>query len=265
MSVFSGVKRFLLENLWYPVQGKAAGYNIFNTSLYALLFAVGAAYIGYPLLKKLDIRLDREFFISVTPYILLGSSIRVLEDLQIVDTFLLVTPFIYVWMFLLTAAVLAATRHFYGEEYHRVFGGAGLVMLLPVLMLYNSVTWMPLVQVLGLFLVSAGALYTITKELRPELATYSFLVPVAAHYWDASTSFVALSHGASEKHVLAQFFVNNLGPGGMFVMKTLLIVPVTYYIVDEFEGERKRYYLLLVALLGIALGTRNILSLITGM
>lgn len=263
MSVFSGVKRFLLENFWYPAQGEAAGYNIFNTSVYAMLFALGAAYIGYPLLKRLDIGLDREFFLSITPYIFLGSTIRVLEDLRIVDSFLLVTPFIYVWMFLFTVSLLAVSRYLYGEDYFRPFGTTGLMALLPVLLLYDITAWMPLVQTAGLFLAASVTLYLVTKKFRPRLANYSFLVPIAAHYWDASTSVVALSYGATEKHVLAQFFIDNLGPSGMFVMKTLIIIPATYYIVEETEGERKRYYLFLVALLGIALGTRNILSLIS--
>lgn len=263
MTLFSGVKRFLLQNFWRPAQGKAADYNIFNTSIYAALFALGAAYIGYPLLKKLDISLDREFFLSITPYILLGSVLRVLEDLKIVDSFLMVTPFIYFWMFGFTAAVLAASRYAYGDDYHRVFGSLGLVLLVPTLLLYNVSTFVPLLQAFAIFAAVSGLFYLVVKKFRPELAVYSFLIPVIAHYWDASTSFIALSYGAYEKHVLAQFFVNSLGPAGMFVMKTLIIVPATYYIMEDVEGERKRYYLFLVALLGIALGTRNIISLIT--
>jgi uncharacterized membrane protein len=52
------------------------------------------------------------------------------------------------------------------------------------------------------------------------------------------------------------------GPEGMFLMKTLIIIPAVYYINREIEGEEKNYYLFLVALLGLALGTRNILSFV---
>ncbi|MFB6190257.1 MAG: DUF63 family protein, partial [Candidatus Nanohaloarchaea archaeon] len=108
MAVFSAIKSFVVNKFWQPAIGKAADYNVFNTSAYALGFAAAAAYIGFPALKKLGVKLDRQFFLSVTPYILMGSAVRVVEDRMIVDSFLLVTPFIYFVMFFLTLGTLAA-------------------------------------------------------------------------------------------------------------------------------------------------------------
>lgn len=264
MGIYSAVKSFVVEKFWLPATGKAADYNIFNTSAYAIGFAVAAAYIGFPLLKKLDVELNREFFLSITPFILLGGALRVLEDRAIVDSFLLVTPFIYLWIFLFTAVLLASTRYLFEDDYYRYFGGIGALGFIAILSLYQVSNWSAIPLTFGVFILVAGAGYLALKQLKPELAKYSFTIPVAAHYWDASTTVTVLSYGGSEKHVLAQFFVDLFGPAGMFVMKTLVIVPAVYYIREDIEGERKQYYLFLIALLGLALGTRNFLSLITG-
>lgn len=263
MGVSSAVKSFVVENFWMPATGTAEAYNIFNTSFYAAGFAVAAAYLGYPLLKKLDLALDRRFFIGITPFIFLGSAVRVLEDLAVADTVLLVTPFIYVLMFLLTVALLTASLKFFGENYHQPLAVIGTLMFLGVLSLYSFNNLSPLVNVLFLFGAVTGIGYALLRQFRPELLTYSFTVPVAAHYWDASTTVTALSFGATEKHVLANFFIDLFGASGMFIMKTLVIVPAVYYIDRNLEGDEKLYYLFLIALLGIALGVRNILSVVT--
>lgn len=261
MGIFSAVKSFVLEKFWQPATGEAASYNLFNTSFYAAGFAIAAAYIGLPALKKLEVSLDRRFFLSVTPFILMGSAIRVLEDRALVDSFLLVTPFIYVLMFFTTAGILAVTRKRYGERYHRMFGAVGLAGFLLTAGLYGFSNWVAIAVTLAVFLLSTGSGYLLLKLSRPELAGYGFGIPVAAHYWDASSSVVALLYGGSEKHLLAQFFVDTMGLPGMFVMKTLVVVPAVYYLYTETEGEKRKYYLFLVALLGLALGTRNLLSI----
>ncbi|MFB6292168.1 MAG: DUF63 family protein [Candidatus Nanohaloarchaea archaeon] len=265
MSIVSVVKRFLLENFWYPATGRAGDYNIFNTTVYAGLFAVAAAYLGFPFLKKLDIDIDRRFFIGIAPYVLLGGAVRGLEDMQLVETFLLVTPFIYFTMFFFTASVLVVAKKAEersGIEYHKPFAAVGSLALVSFLSLYELNNLAGFVSVVSVYSAVLGLGYFVLKYGLPQLSLYGFGIPVAAHFWDATTSAVAISYGASEKHVLASYFVETMGPAGMFVMKGLVIIPVVYYIVQNMEGEEKKYYLFLIALLGFALGTRNFLSML---
>ncbi|PSH02212.1 MAG: hypothetical protein BRC26_01710, partial [Nanohaloarchaea archaeon QH_8_44_6] len=68
----------------------------------------------------------------------------------------------------------------------------------------------------------------------------------------------------AEKHVLARFFIDTFGSlKGMFLMKTLVIVPAVYYILKNVEGDEKMYYLFLISVLGIAIATRNLLTFVT--
>jgi len=263
MGIFSAIKSFVIRNFWMPLTGEASGYNIFNTTFYAAGFALSAAYLGYPFLKKLNISLDRRFFMGIAPYILLGGAVRVLEDRAIADSFLFVTPFIYIIMFFLTVSLLVAAVKIFDEEYHRYFGATGAVLFLLTVSLYGFKNLLAVPILLVVFGVSALSIYLGTKFLKPELLSYSFMIPVLAHYWDASTTVTALRFGAKEKHVLAGFFIDLMGPAGMFAMKSLVIIPAVYYIDQEMEGEKKLYYLFLIAMLGLALGTRNILSIMS--
>ncbi|MFB6215622.1 MAG: DUF63 family protein, partial [Candidatus Aenigmatarchaeota archaeon] len=90
-----------------------------------------------------------------------------------------------------------------------------------------------------------------------EFMEMEFVFPLFAHYLDASTSYIAISQGAREKMFLGRFFVNNFGPGGIFVLKTLVIVPLTYYIFRSVEGEERIYLLYFVSALGLVLSARN--------
>lgn len=264
MSWLSGVKSFVVEKFWTPIANESVFYNPFNTAVYAALGALGAAYLVFPLLKKLDVEFDRDFFLSVSPYIFLGGAARSLKDVNLLNTVLLETPFIYFLLFGVTASALFISRKV--EErlqtpYYKIFGGFGAVLLALTLSQYTVSNFTALLAVLTAFgAVTAGVVLGI-REFVPQLDSPYFYVPVLAHYFDAITSSVAVHFGASEKHVLGQFFVEQLGLLGVPVMKTLIVVPATFYIYAEIEDEeQKRYYLFIIALLGLALGTRNIIS-----
>ena len=263
--MLSGIKSFLVEKFWTPIVNESVYYNPFNTAVYAFLFGLAALYIVYPVSKRIGISFNREFFLGIAPYIFLGGALRSLKDLNIVETVLLETPLIYILMFIFTAGALFLSRKIseYREiEYYKLFGGIGLTTLLIVLSLYTFSNLAALAYFTGLMVAWAVPFYLILKFLKPELLSYSFVVPVAAHYFDASTTVASLGFGGAEKHVVAQYFINSFGPAGMFLMKTAFIIPITYYILQNVEGEEKNYYLFLIALLGIAIGTRNLVSLL---
>lgn len=262
MSAVSSVKSFLYQKFWRPVIDESVHYNPFNTAAYSVLFAVAAAYLGKPLLEKLNVDLDREFFLSISPYIFLGGAARSLKDVEIVNTVLLETPFIYILFFGVVTSALYASRkmeEFYDFKYHKVFGSIGAAMLLGALSLYSFSSPLAFAEVGLIFVPVAALVYYVTREFTA-LDLHAFSLPVSAHFFDASTSVVAISHGATEKHVLANHFINLMGLSGMFVMKTLIVAPATYYICTEMEGRDRNYYLFLIALLGLALGTRNLIS-----
>ncbi|MFB6209630.1 MAG: DUF63 family protein [Candidatus Nanohaloarchaea archaeon] len=261
------VKRFLVEKFWNPIVNESVFYNPFNTAAYSLIFALAAAYIGYPLLKKLDISLDRRFFTGIAPFVFFGAALRSLKDINAVNTIALETPFIYILMFGFVALSIMFSRKLEDLrdiEYHKILGAIGTVSLLLLLPFYsiNNMRGFAMIAMLSLGVILTG--YLLLKSFRPSLLEYSFSIPVLAHYMDASVTSVALTFpSTAEKHVLARFFVDLMGPFGMFVMKSLIIVPAVYYINENMEADEKRYYLFLIAVLGFAIATRNFLSFVT--
>lgn len=268
MGLFGGVKSFLVEKFWLPIVDESVYYNPFNTALYSMLFALAAAYIGFPALKKLNVDLDRQFFIGIAPFVFLAGALRSLKDIGAVNTVLLETPFIYLLMFGVVVVSIIASKKLapkIGGNENRILLGIGSLLLLLTLPFYSISNLTGLTMIVGVMIVWIAALYTVLEVFIPRLLTPEFYIPVAAHYMDASvTSIALLFPGTAEKHVLARFFIDIFGPiPGMFLMKTLVIVPAVYYIRENAEGEKKLYYLFLIAVLGFAIATRNLLSFIT--
>lgn len=263
------VKNFLFEYFWLPIIDQSVHYNVYNTTVYALLFAVTAIYLVYPAVKKIDLSFDKRFFIAITPFVFMGGVTRSLRDLNILDTILLETPIIYILMFLFTFSLLYLTnlleqRHII-NSYSALMSVIGFFILsLVILKLYfNAEIDIGVIQEFSILLgLSTLVLLISTRFLSNELLGYQFIIPIVAHFADAASTITALNAGAEEKHVLANLFIDVFGVYGMFLMKSLVIIPVTYYLVMEFDGEKKNYYLFLVALLGLALATRNMTSIV---
>lgn len=260
------IKRFLYEYYWLPIIDESVYYNPVNTVTYAILFGVLTIYFVPWFLEKMGLKFDTRLAAALTPYIFLGGVTRSLKDGNYLDTILLETPIIYIVLIGFALSVLYASRKLEDVtdiEYHKTTAGAGITAIVALLMVFNYST----LSGLSWFIIISGlciaGVYLILRLLAPDFSWYRELVPIYAHFWDASSTYVVLNYGGAEKHVLADYFIQLFGPKGMFLMKGLVIFPAVIYINREFDGEERNYYLFLIALLGFALGTRNILSLIT--
>lgn len=259
------VKNFLLEKFWVPIVNESVYYNPYNTFVYALLFGLLTVYVIYPAIKKMDIEIDRRFFIGFLPFMVFGGAVRALKDIGTVDSILLVSPIIYLMLFGLGLGSLALAREIErrkGISYHKILSGISLLLLAVTLSFYSIKNFEALVLEAFLIMLWSASGFLALKIFRPDLLRFEFTAPVAAHYLDASSTFTALSYGANEKHVLGRAFIDIFGPSGMFIMKTLVIVPVSYYLITEFEGEEKMFYIFLITMLGLGIATRNTLQTI---
>jgi uncharacterized membrane protein len=258
--MLAGIKRFLYENYWLPIIDESVYYNPVNTITYALLFAALMIYFIPWFFEKLDLEFNRDLIVALTPYIFLGGGYF--------DTILLETPIIYIILISFALSMLAIGKKieesYQDLRYSYVAGGAAVIMILIELILMDYSTLSGLSWFVITALLSLGIVYILLKTIKPEMSKKVDLIPIYAHFWDASSTFVVLNYGGEEKHVLADFFIQMMGPKGIFIMKGLVIFPAVLYMNKEFDGEERNYYLFLIALLGFALGTRNILSLITG-
>ena len=104
-------------------------YNPVDTVTWAII--LGLAILGLiKLFRRWDLMMDERLVLSTLPYILAGSSLRVIEDADLVAApwrYLLITPLIFFLVFLITAACLIITRKIWGEEFHARYAAIGLI------------------------------------------------------------------------------------------------------------------------------------------
>lgn len=267
-----------------------AGYNIFNTPVYALGFAL-AVFGAYKLLKRLEIKIDRRFLIGILPFILSGGVWRVVRDAQILTSPLLVTPLIYFVLFAVTITALllsvgverflikAKERRGELREYHKIWFVLGMVVLLCGFALLAQ---LPIRNWDALGIITAlsagwGVAIFVCHRLSHKLKAFGVFTRenaclLWAHMFDASTTFTALQFfagaGYYEQHVVSAAVIGALGPAGQFLLKLVVLIPVLWLLDKELhrkeDSQLRGFIKIAILILGLALGTRNMLRLCLG-
>lgn len=257
------VKNFLFEKFWLPIVDESVYYNPYNTITYALLFGLLVLYVIYPAIKKLDIDIDEKFIAGFIPFMMFGGSIRVLKDVETINSILLETPFVYLILFSLGLSLLYSSKKLeekYELDYYKTLSIGGTLFFLSTLPFFNLVQPLAIISFTGISILWLTLGYLILRYYKKEFFNLNFAFPVSAHYFDATSTLVALSHGADEKHVIGRRFIDIFGNWGMFPLKTLVIIPIVVYIVRNFEGEERAFYIFIITLLGVGIATRNIIQ-----
>ncbi len=261
-------------------------YNPVDTLTYAIL--LGISLFGVlKLLEKLDVEIDTRFMIAVTPYILAGSSLRVLEDSKAFMpplAYLFVTPVIYFFMFAVTISILvlaiALKKRGKIKDYHAFFGYAGLAwtainisLLLAVDEITNPV---PAAAILFLGITTTGIVYLVSRQFRFTLLTDKLNISILfTHLLDASSTFIGIDWlGYYEKHIAPTFFIDMAGnyidhPSlVMYPLKLLVFIPVLYMLDNKFDTEKEKKLIgmmkLAILVLGLSPATRNTLRILMG-
>ena len=259
------VKNFLFEKFWLPILDESVYYNPYNTAVYAILFGLLIIYVVRPAIKKIDIEVDKNFVLGFTPFIVFGGALRTLKDIDAVNTIFLETPFIYLLLFGTGLSLLYTSKKLEQRtevSYHRILAASGVILTVLTLPLFQIRQPLAMILFLGITTLWITVGYLSLRYVKPEFMRWDFTLPVSAHYLDATSTLTALQFGADEKHVLGRIFIDIFGNGGMFILKSLVIIPVVVYIVRNFEGEEKTFYIFIITLLGLGIATRNILQTI---
>jgi uncharacterized membrane protein len=250
------------------------GYNPVNTVTWAILLGIcilGLMWIS----KRLDLKMDEKLVLHTIPYILAGSSLRVIEDAGLVKppvSYLLITPLIYFLVFFVTTASLILTRKILGKNFHRTYAAIGLFWTFMNLAAISTVgVQNPQVPVavffLGTFLT--GLIYI----LRLPLPRLNFLgnrfnlAILYSHMLDASSTYIGVDwFGYYEKHVVPTYLIDLTGSAAiMYPLKLLVLLPLLS-IIDKSIEDRSLLNLTKLALivLGLAPAIRNTLRLTLG-
>ncbi len=256
------------------------GYNPVNTITWALLLVL-CVFLTLKLLKKLDVKIDQRFIAAVSPYIIVGASLRVIEDAELVSpplSYLLITPLIYFLMFFCCLAILILLvwlSRIRNYDHTRVFCLTGVlwsIVNLTILLVKETIIlpWV-LFAVIGIAGVLVSVIYAIAAKCDIKFLTEKLNVAVlAAHLLDASSSYIGIDMlGYTGKHVIEGLIVKYTGTAaGMFPLKLGILIPLLYVLNTQFTGddeiELKTLVLLTLIVIGLAPAVRNTLRMMLG-
>jgi uncharacterized membrane protein len=250
------------------------GYNPVDTVTWAIV--LGIAVLGLmKLFRRLDLKVDERLVLYTIPYIFAGSSLRVIEDANMVPPplkYLLITPLIYFLVFIVTMTALLLSRNLIGQEFYRGYAAIGIVwtalniLALSTLGFRNA--WV-FVIVLGLGSAIAGSIY-ILRLYIPWLRFMndrSNLMIIYAGMLDASSTYLGMDYfGYYEKHVVPTYVINLVGTAAvMYPLKLMILLPILSIIDKTLEEATLRNLAKLVLItLGLAPAVRNTIRLALG-
>ncbi len=261
------------------------GYNPVNTIAYGLILLGIAFYLIYPFLNKRGIKFDFAFLQMLFPYIIFGSSLRVLEDQQLLVRsanplefgFYLFTPGIWFLTFAFVAIgmIIAwfAEKKF-NHHFHTIATLFGALIAIPLVIfnLLQFTEWPAFIAIIALASILSYGVFWIGKKkqwkfLEQPLAKAAFF----GQLLDASATFIALQFfSCGEQHFLPRLLFGAFGPVSFFFVKIPLMLLVLHYIHKEFTTDEKAdknllgFILLFLAILGFATGLRDLLTVAVG-
>jgi len=258
------------------------GYNLVNTITWALLL-VACLFLTLKLLEKLDIKIDHRFIAAVSPYIVVGASLRAMEDAELFApplSYLLITPLIFFLMFFCCVAILTLSvklsrlNGIRGYDYTLAFGLIGVLWFFANLAILVGIEeivsgWV-LLAVIGISGILVSVIYVIASNFGVHFLTEKVNVAVlAAHLLDASSSYIGIDMlGYTGKHVIEGLIVKYTGTAaGMFPLKLGILVPILYVLDTQFtddDVELKNLVLLALIVIGLAPAVRNTLRMMLG-
>ncbi|AFC98787.1 putative membrane protein [Methanocella conradii HZ254] len=273
MDIGSFVGRYYIDPIVYN-----EGYNAVNTLTYAIILGISLFAI-LKLMAFLKLKVDERLIMATSPFIILGASLRNLEDVHLLSpplSYMFITPLVYVLAFLITLLALLVCLYLERSgmigDYSKPFfwaGIAGIILVFAALLLTQpiSVWWAPIV-VVSLAFTFTGAIYLLVRHFKIGFLTMPMNVAIlGAHMFDASSTFTAIDivGGFAEKHVVPVFFIGMFNTAFiMYALKLAVFIPVVYLIERYFVEEKDLYYVLkfVLLVLGFGPGIRNTLELV---
>ncbi|ADI73474.1 Protein of unknown function DUF63 [Methanohalobium evestigatum Z-7303] len=278
-----------IDNIWEFIQNYYidpiifdTGYNPVNTITWAIF--LGIFLFGViKLFKRLNISVDDRFILSIIPFILAGSSLRVVEDAGIFNApvnYLLITPIIYFLVFAIVILTLVVSKWLYNKEfikdYHILVASIGslwFIFNVSILLYFENVVnlYVPYF-VIGAATLLVFIVYKILKYSGLDILSTNLNFAIMwAHLLDASSTIVGIDLlGYHEKHVVPSYLIELTNTATvMYPLKILIFIPVLYILDSYFNEDResrnlKTFVKIVILILGLAPACRNTIRMTLG-
>ncbi|WNY23474.1 hypothetical protein MmiHf6_07810 [Methanimicrococcus hongohii] len=268
-----------------------SGYNIFNTVTWAIILGI-AVYLLITALQKMNIKIDAKSLAATLPFVIAGASLRVVADTGTISppySYILITPNIYFFVFLLTAACLGVSlllqKYKAVKSFHLPYALMGCLFILIVYFILFSVGtvanwWVPFaVAIIGIG--AAAIVGIVAKKAGSALFSDKMnLMILASHLMDATSTVIGIEvFGYVEKHVVPAYLIELTGTALiMYPLKLIIFFLVVYMLDVVLEkamagesdkekgqmGQIKNAIKFVIIILGLAPGIRNSIRLFFG-
>lgn len=254
-----GIINFVSENLLQPLLGNSISLNPINTLIYSAFIAVLATFL-ISRIRNSDFEITERFFITSTPLMILTGLI---SGTNLGNNTIPNSP---IYSILIATTIASAIFYISLELDKRGYIDFNkTLILIPALgtlvLIFHLRLSHEMVELLKLVALWSSAGYLFLRFQSRGFFKVEFAYPIFAHFLDASTTFLAINSGAREKVFLGRFFIEIFGPIGIFILKTVVIIPLTYYLFAKSEAKENLYYLYFITVLGMVLSARNFAGL----
>jgi uncharacterized membrane protein len=259
-----------------------SGYNPVNTITWALV--LGICIFGVVrLLERMRVKIDERFILSVMPFVVAGSSLRVIEDAGVFRPplqYLFITPTIYFVVFAVTVMCLLVSRWLHNsgkvKDFHATFAAFGTVWfaanILVLLYVEDIVRPSVPVLILGGGTLIAFLVYKLTEYSGFGLLSNRLNLSILwVHLLDASSTIVGIDMlGYYEKHVVPAYLIDLTGTATvMYPLKLAIFLPVLYLLDTQFDEDDeaqtlKTFVKMVIIVLGLSPACRNTIRMTLG-
>ena len=257
------------------------GYNLVNTLVYGLILFLAAFFIIFPFLDKKGVKFNLKFMLALFPFIVLGSSFRILEDLHIVGRscnplnwqFYTFTPGIYIATFVVAIIALGISLILskkIKKNVESIFGLIGLIVSLPMLFFvmtkFNPNAFIGFVSVIGLAVaIVLLTRFIVSKVKKDFFKDHLNTLALSGKVLDGTATFVATQwFSCGEQHVVSNIVLQNFAPA-FILIKILFILVLLHYVESDVKNKNLQGFIkVLVIILGFAPGIRDLLTLAVG-
>ncbi len=263
MGLWEFIKEYYIDSIVYK-----EGYNPVNTLTFAIILII-AVYLIFRYLNRIGVPFDIKFSISNLAFVVLGSSVRIVEDAAFLKppiSYLFMTPFIYIIIFLITFPSLLISFKLRGKEYWRYHGTFGAALSFIVLVfLFSSLEiinwWVLPLSLLGAVIFTFLFLLIASRLKRMNDATSTIVM--LAQMTDGFATFLGIQYlGYWELHVVPRLLIGTFGPWIMVPAKFFLFLAILYLLDVSEEGEDvKEFIKFVLMVLGFAPGIRDALRM----
>ncbi len=248
----------ILDYFLYP---KKTGYDLPKTLTYGIIFII-AIFLIFKVLRKLKIEIDKKLVLAISPYIVFGSAIRVLQDAKILNSYLFVTPGIYFFVFCIIFPLILIFKFLEKKtkiSYYKP------VFIIGIILASIPLPFLEIKNFYGIFLsILFYAPWVLIFYFFKKWNLENKLVTLIQMF-DATVTFTSIQFfGFSEQHILPTFLINIFSPASFLFAKFFAVVLVLI-LIDKFSEDKEfnKFLKLCIGILGGATGTRDFIALTT--